>query len=269
MNSNVTRNNKDQTLQKYLIYHINPAMTVLNSKPPVSLCLALAMSLAFCVFTMACKQPPAPAETTSTEAEESDASLAQRQAEKVIENDPNVELVEVQGDMLLIQNKHTKRTLTLPFQMIIDGHYPMIQEDKAMAERILAIQKANNKGAAKSPASTKAAAWKKTPNWIPRYPGLEIEPSQMHIPQEDGTIWGYLRGTHSDTLEKVRANLISAFKKTDLKLTRKMVEKNSSVMIFDNSHLIENETQEKRRVTCSITRRGELTHLAIQYSYGM
>lgn len=251
------------------MWGIDQVMKIFATQLQIKLTLILVTGAVLGILTSACKKDESASATTEKETSSPQISLAQQQAENVIKNDPNVELVSVQGQKLHIQNKYTKRSMTLPFQMIIDGHYQMIQEDKTMAERILKIREGNRKNAPPTHLSMQLEGWGKTPAWIPRYPNLKLSPTKMHTPREDGSIWGQVSGTHQDSIETIRSNMVSKFEESGLKLTRKMAEKNRVYMIFDNSHTITDESQEQRKVSCTISKRGETTRLAIQYSYGM
>lgn len=244
-------------------------MKIFNTRPLLRSILFSAMSLTFGFFINACKPKDPPATSEEKEAPHTQISLLQQQAQEVIENDPNVELVEVIGEKLHIQNKYTKRALTLPFQMIIDGHYQMIQEDKKLAESILRNQEANQKKAQPHPLSMQSEGWGKTPTWIPRYPDIKLSPSKIHAPREDGSVWGQISGTHTESIEEIKGKIISEFEKSGLKLTRNFAEKDSVSMIFENSHTVEDESQERRKVNCTISKLGDKTQIAIQYSYGM
>lgn len=236
---------------------------------PASLhALALAAILAACFAPVSCKPKETPTPSAENKPSGPKIPQAQRLAEEVIANDPNVELVEVVGDKMRIRNKYTKRSLTLPFQMIIDDQYPMIQEDEATAKRILAIREANAKKKAPTHLTMQTGGWGNTPEWIPRYPGLDLAPTRIHTPREDGSVWGNITGTHSDSVEKMTETLASEFEKSGLALTRRMAEKNAVYMIFETLPDDQDEAVEKRKVSCTLSRHGEKTRLSIQYTYG-
>lgn len=256
-------------------------MKIPNSRSLISIALPAVISVIFGILSSACKPSETHSNSEETESSDSEISRLQQQAQEVIENDPHVEIVKVVGEQLHIQNKYTKRSLTLPFQMVIDGHYEIVREDEKLAASILKNQGIKAKRGQFSPISVqpkegksttpsmKSEGWGKTPSWIPRYPDIKLHPTKIHTPREDGSVWGNISGTHTDPLDKARENLISEFKKSGLKLTRNLAETDRVFMIFENNDAVNDDSQERRKVTCTISKREEETRISIQYHYGM
>ncbi|MBT8043359.1 MAG: hypothetical protein KJO79_00285, partial [Verrucomicrobiae bacterium] len=107
--------------------------------------------------------------------------------------------------------------------------------------------------------------WGKTPNWIPRYPGAAIPYGSMHAPLKDGSIWGNITITHSDSEDLIVEFLKREFLEQGFKLTANVKRKGSSYVVFKRLK----EGEEKRHVTCTLSESGGKTRVSIQYSYGM
>lgn len=190
----------------------------------------------------------------------------QKTAEKVIKADPNVELVKVLGDKMHIRNVYTQIGMELPFQEIIDGNYKAIQGDEADAGNILQARDSGTMNSAKAHDSND---WGKTPEWVPRYLGLKIHPNQIHGPKQDGSIWGQISTSHKDGIKQITDYLVTEFKSSGLLLRSDLVKETSAILVFRNHMPGQDQDEEKRQVTCSINQQEGITHLIIQYAYGM
>ncbi len=248
-------------LQHDLFNAYSPPMMNCTTKRPIQ----LAATLLLCLPLTMCKSGNETAGTDDTTKTEQASSL-QKSAEKVIEADPNIELVEVLGDKIHIRNVFTQIGMELSFQEIIDGNYKAIQGGEAEAGNAL---KARDSGKMDEAKAHDSNDWGKTPEWVPRYPGLKINPNQIHGPKQDGSVWGQLSTTHEDDIKKISDYLIAEFKSSGLELNADMVKETTSVLVFRNQMPGQEQDGEKRQVTCSLSQQGGITHLLIQYAYGM
>lgn len=225
----------------------------------LSLSLGLGLSLNMCKPAESVKTTEA---ETPPEIKKSDKHLA---AEKIIDADTNIEIVEVSEGKMHIQNIHTKLGLSLPFQEIIDGNYSSIQGGVAEAARILPSH---------PPMSLKMGGhnpndWGRTPDWIPRYPKLSITSPPQHAPKSDGSIWGEISGTHTDTILHMRDALVSELVAAKIPLDYEKKSATRIDLMFRTVPDEEHPELEQRRVHCSLVRQGDLSYLTLQYLYGM
>ncbi|NWK56265.1 hypothetical protein HW115_11640 [Verrucomicrobiaceae bacterium N1E253] len=224
-----------------------------------TLILALACPLMFNL--QACKSktstPPPP-----TPKKESSVPDLQAKAEEVINNDPRVEIMKVVDGELHIRNVYSGRSVNLPFQSIIDGHYEVVREDEEMAKRYLANQKKKQNWLESTPGRGRC------PDWIPSYKDMSIMPTKLHRPLQDGSIWGQISANHKDTEDSIRDFYIESFKQSGLQLTRQHSVNGKLSMIFENSVDPEDTEEETRRVNLSLSKTMDKTDIYIQYQYG-
>ena len=230
----------------------------------LSAILALCLTLSMCKDTATTDTGSAGKENTAEDTQKMDPK--QLEAQKAIEADPDVELVEAKNGKIELRNVHTQIGMVLSFQDIIDGKYDAIKGGKAEAGKVL---KPKDSAAMAKDGAEGNDNWGKAPKWLPRYPDLKISPGKIHGARKDGSIWGQISGTHRDPVEKMREQLIAGFKSSGMVLASEMNNENSITLIFENPPSDKpDEEQEKRRVGCAIRNAQGVTYLDMQYTYG-
>ena len=205
-----------------------------------------------------------PQEAPQTNPEDTpNISPEQQKAEAIIKKHPDLEKVRIQDKKIHIQNVHTGLGLVLTFQDVIDGKYSFI-EGKANPD-IAPPQE---------PDTTPKTAhdskdWGKVPEWVPRYPDAKVQQGAMHTPRSNGSIWGTVTFTHSDSIDKIAKTLTERFKKNGLEPISDYKEEAQMSLVFATPKNPIGEALEKRQASCSLSRSGSNTTVSIQYSYGM
>ncbi|WP_435895918.1 hypothetical protein [Oceaniferula spumae] len=236
-------------------------MTYSISRSALKLSAAVALGL---TLTMCEKSKDTSTETSAPEEKQVDPKLLE--AQKVIEDDPNVKFIRVVDDKIEFRNIYTDIGMILPYQDIIDGKYDAIKGGKAAASKVL-IPKEKESIATGDGDDYKG--WGKTPDWIPRYPDLVISPGKIHGTRKDGSVWGQISGSHRDSIEKMREQLIAGFQKSDMVLASELPGDASLSLIFENPPSDnDDESTVKRRVGCSLRHSNGTTFLDMQYTYG-
>lgn len=216
---------------------------------------------------------PAKEESTTKETQEQGPQTdpLQTAAIQQIESDPDVELVEITEGKVHLRNVHTKLGVVLPFQDVIDGKYDAVKGDEAKAALIVPPLKSGKLAPEHAHDSND---WGKSPAWLPHYPELSIQPGHVHGPKPDGSVWGQISGTHSDSIADIREFLIKELKNNGLELGNELKKENQATLIFVNFSTDPNDPEaktptEKRKAFFTLARRGATTLVTIQYSYGM
>lgn len=235
----------------------------LTIKRTAALACAIPLSLS---LTM-CKPSKEEKNTTETSKPSQPISSPQQlAAEKVIQDDPDVQLVEVIGDKIIFSNVHSGLGVELPFQDIIDGKYDMVKGGVAEASKVLSPLRSGRLG---HPDFYAIDPWGKSPPWIPRYPDLQMDVGAIHGPKQDGSIWGQISGSHKDSFKQIRDFIVLGFQEAHMPLSMEKSESHKTTLFFETTVNEDDKDQENRKVKCIITRMEPRTHINIQYTYGM
>lgn len=184
-------------------------------------------------------------------------------AEKIINDNPDIIIVEVVGDNKLhIRNKHTMLGMILPFQDIIDGKYDSIKT--APEKTTKAAQNSTQPGEVKNISDS----WGQTPDWIPHIKDAKVRPNSMHKKKEDESIWGQLTFTHPDPVDKLSQNIKSEMVKKGLKLHAEESNEGKTFFIFASPNHTKATGPEKRQASYMLKRKDSNTYVTIQYSQG-